>query len=103
MLSEAGDARGMEDVRHMKAETASASDCNIPTCVTEVLVGRNEPTRYSISRECLLTLRSYWLVPAHRVFRFTGREVRSMVNYLCSSIEMTPIIDSRPLPASRLA
>jgi hypothetical protein len=39
---------------------------NIPTCGTEILVGRNEPIRYSISRECLLTLRSYWLVPVHR-------------------------------------
>jgi len=62
------------------------SSCNIPTCVTEILVGRNEPMRYSISRECLLTLRSYWLLPAHRVFRFTGREVT--VIYKCSSAHL---------------
>jgi hypothetical protein len=48
---------------------------NIPPCVTEILVGRNEPTRNSISRECQLYLRSYWLVPAHQDFRHTGRDV----------------------------
>jgi hypothetical protein len=39
-------------------------------------VGRNEPIRNSISRECLLYMRSYWLVLAHRAFRYIGREVK---------------------------
>jgi hypothetical protein len=43
-------------------------------------VGRNEPIRDSISRECLLYLRSYWLVPAHQDFRHTGRDVTQLSN-----------------------
>jgi hypothetical protein len=48
---------------------------NIPPCVTKLLVGWNEPIRNSISRECLLYLRSYWLIRAHQDFRHTGRDV----------------------------
>jgi hypothetical protein len=73
----AGAAAAVQQHRSCSYITTNRQEMrNIPPCVTEILVGRNERIRNSILRECLLYLRSYWLVPAHRVFRHTGRDVK---------------------------
>ena len=53
---------------------------NIPPCVAETPVGRNEPMKAPGQQISWLDPVFYWLVPAHQTFRHIGRDVRCNVH-----------------------
>jgi hypothetical protein len=64
-------------VNEVNVERNVALKGNVPPYVVEILVDRNEPMKAQGQQMFRCDAVFDWLVPAHRVFRHIGRDVRS--------------------------
>jgi hypothetical protein len=88
--------------RHSKDKQVANCERTILPCVGKIPVCRKELIRYGAVWEYLLSLRSYWLFPLHRVFRLTMRDV-TLLNTHIATPRLRRDAQTHPVSKGRLS